>query len=260
MLKAGKMVLLATALCAFLGAVAHTHAQEKLSAYLFAFNAKSHRCTSIDEYLVTKTTLCEDTVFTQAEIAIKAETKENPDETSSFSYSTEPTFYVPPTPTEAPTVTPTPTTEPQKPTDTTQAPADNVPADASSLNSDVILDLINAHRAQIGKPAFLKDESLCALATTRSMELHDELFINHNLHSGLYNRNLPYWITEDAKWGSNEAGTVNWWLNSPIHRAAIEGDYTYSCGACNGSMCSQLFTSYTPKTGFTASATTTTAK
>ena len=258
MLKAGKMVLLLGALCAFLGAAPQLHAQEKLLAHSFAFNTNSRKCTSIDEYLVTRTTSCEDVKLTQAEIAIKAEAKENADPTPSFSYSTEDTLYIPPTPTQTPPITPTPEIQQQTPPE--QTPTDNVPAGSASLNSDVIFDMINAHRGEIGKPAFLKEEALCSLAKTRSMELNDELFVNHNLHSGLYNRNLPYWITEDAKWGSNEAGTVNWWLNSPIHRAAIESDYVYSCGACNGSMCSQLFTSYTPKSGLAASTTTVTTK
>lgn len=239
------MVLLLTALCVFLGATPQLHAQENLLAQSFAFNANSRKCTSIDEYLVTRTTSCEDTIQTQVEIAIKAEEKEISDPTPSFSYSTEDTLYIPPTPTQTPTIMPTPEMQPQ--TKTQQTPTGNVTANSASLNSDIIFDLINSHRAQIGKPAFLKDESLCSLAKTRSLELNDELFVNHNLHSGLYNRNLPYWITEDAKWGSNEAGTFSWWLNSPIHRAPIEGDYVYSCGACNGSMCPQLFTSYTPK-------------
>lgn len=249
MLKAGKMVLLLAAMCAFLGATPQLHAQEKLLAQPFAFNTNSHKCTSIDEYLVARTTSCEDTTLTQAEIVLKAEAKETPDTSVTFSYSTEPTLYVPPTPTptEIPTISPSPSPTPTEAVPQ-QLPQDNVPANAPALNSDSIFDLINAHRAQLGKPAFLKEDALCSLAKTRSQELEGELFGGKGyLHSGLYNRNLPYWITEDAKWGSNEAGTVQWWLHSPIHRAAIEGDYTYSCGACNGSMCSQLFTSYTPK-------------
>jgi hypothetical protein len=121
-----------------------------------------------------------------------------------------------------------------------------LPAAGPSLDANLIFDLINAHRASIGKPAFLKDDALCSLAITRSLELPAE-FANGSLHSGLYNRGLPYWITENAKWGSNEAGTVQWWLNSPIHRSAIQGDHIYSCGACNGTQCSQLFTSYVSK-------------
>lgn len=252
-MKAGKMVLLALLLLGVSGAFSQIHAQEKLLEP-FTFQKVSHKCTSIDDYLLTKKTLCEESVLTQVELAVKSQAQENLDTAASFSYSTEPTLYVPPTPTETPTITPTETPVLPSPPQPNQTPQNNVPAHSPSLNSDTIFDLINAHRAQIGKPAFQKDGQLCSLASTRSMELDGELFGGKGyLHSGLYNRNLPYWITEDAKWGSNEAGTVQWWLNSPIHRAAIEGDYTYSCGACNGSMCSQLFTSYIPKGGATVS-------
>lgn len=253
MLKAGKLVLLTLLSLGVLGATGQSYAQEKLLALPNAYTSKSHTCTSIDDYLVTLSTSCENTGLTQEEIAVKLQAQINPDEVAEFSYSTEPTYYArsesdtPPTPTETPLITQTVTPQATNNTTPSQTPADNIPADSSSLNSDIIFDMINAHRAQIGKSPFQKDAALCTLAQTRSFELHDELFVNHNLHSGLYNRNLPYWITEDAKWGSNEAGTVKWWLNSPIHRHAIEGDYTYSCGACNGTQCSQLFTSYTPK-------------
>lgn len=249
MLKAGKLVLLSFLFIGISGATTQLNAQEKLITQPFAFPSTHHKCSMIDEYIVTHSTSCEETTLTQTELVLKAESKENPDTSVTFSYSTEPTYYVPPTPTptEIPTVTPSPT-PPSAEATPPQLPQNNVPADAPSLNSDAIFDLINGHRAQLGKPAFLKDDALCSLAKTRSLELEGELFGGKGyLHSGLYNRNLPYWITEDAKWGSNEAGTVQWWLNSSIHRAAIEGDYTYSCGACNGSMCSQLFTSYTPK-------------
>lgn len=198
--------------------------------------------TLLTTYLVIKNDPCEDKKVPQVALVVKA-LPANTDQAVEFSYSTEPTLYIPPSPspTEEP-LTPTPTV-----TQAIQTPHDNVPADGPSLDSNLIFTLINQHREAMGKPDFIKDDALCTLATTRSTELYNELFINHNLHSGLYNRNLPYWITEDAKWGSNEAGTIDWWLHSPIHRKAIEGDYIYSCGACNGSMCSQLFTSFTPK-------------
>lgn len=122
------------------------------------------------------------------------------------------------------------------------------------VDSNKIQDLINGFRTSIGLTPFLRDDNVCTLAKTRSTELAGEL-ARGVLHSGLYNRNLPYWIWENAKVGSDEAGTVTWWLNSPIHRASIEGNYKYSCGACTGSYCSQLFTNYEPKVTTTALAT-----
>ena len=161
------------------------------------------------------------------------------------SFSTESVLYTPPTPTITPTTTPT------------IAPTQAVLASATQLattdantsvndNGDLIFDLINQHRAAIGKPPFQKDDNLCTLAQTRSTEIPGEI-AHGTLHSGLYNRDLGYWVTEDAKYGSDENGTVNWWLHSPIHRAAIEGDSTNSCVQCTGTYCSALFTSYIPK-------------
>lgn len=116
-----------------------------------------------------------------------------------------------------------------------------------SLNPDLILQLINLHRKSKSLAPFKKDTQLCELAEARAPELHDEIFSTKRLHEGLYNRNIPFWITENMAHYPSEEIIVNWWLNSAIHRAAIEGDSTYSCGACYGDSCAQLFTSYMPK-------------
>ncbi|KKQ96578.1 MAG: hypothetical protein A3C27_02565 [Candidatus Levybacteria bacterium RIFCSPHIGHO2_02_FULL_39_36] len=114
------------------------------------------------------------------------------------------------------------------------------------LNSDLIFDLANQFRASVGLAPFEKDDKVCELAESRSNELAGEI-TNGNIHSGLYNRNLPYWIFENAKVGSNEQGTVSWWLSSPIHKSSVVGDYRFSCVKCTGTYCSQLFTSFSPK-------------
>lgn len=113
-------------------------------------------------------------------------------------------------------------------------------------NPEIIFELINKYRQSLNLPIFERDEKVCSLAVARSTELAGELS-NGVLHSGLYNRNLPYWIWENAKVGSNEEETVRWWINSPIHNSSLVGDYKYSCGACSGNYCSQLFTSFVPK-------------
>jgi len=201
--------------------------------------------TLLKHYFVMQNDTCDELKLSQVDRVAKAVASESATTNIEFSYATEPTYFAEPTETPVEPLSPTPTPEA---TANIQIAHDNVPATGPNLNSDIIFQLINDHRESIGKPAFVKDDALCTLATTRSTELYGELFEGKGyLHSGLYNRNLPYWITENAKWGSNEAGTVQWWLHSPIHRAAIEGDYTYSCGACQGSMCSQLFTSYIAK-------------
>lgn len=116
-----------------------------------------------------------------------------------------------------------------------------------SLNPDLILQLINLHRKSKSLAPFRKDTQLCELAEARAPELDEEIFSTKRLHEGLYNRDIPFWITENMAHYPSEEVIVNWWLNSAIHRAAIEGDSIYSCGACYGDSCAQLFTSYMPK-------------
>lgn len=132
----------------------------------------------------------------------------------------------------------TETTTPAVPT-TAEKPA--------SLSSDILFEMINSHRATLGLPAYQKEDKLCTLAKERGPELYDEIFTSGNIHGGLYNRNLPYWITENMKYGPDENDVFNWWMNSYIHKKAIEGNFTYSCGECYGNSCAQLFTSYVAK-------------
>lgn len=243
MSKAGLVVLLTVATFALSGALNKTYAQEKLLKLTETGARSSYICsTPLKDYISSGN--CEVKKTLQPENAVKGINRG----VNELSYAVEPTKYTPtPTviPTSSTTIAPSIVPNPMQ-----QAPLDMFPADGANLDTNLIQDLINAHRASIGKPAFQKDAALCQLAQVRSQELQGELFEGKGyLHSGLYNRQLPYWITENAKYGSNEAGTVRWWLNSPIHRSAIEGDHTYSCGACTGTKCSQLFTSYTPKGG-----------
>src|SRR5690606_10413952 len=108
-----------------------------------------------------------------------------------------------------------------------------------------IFNMINEYRATLGLIPFEQEESVCSLANIRAHEIIDEISGRAGyLHSGLYNRDLSYWIWENAKYGSNEAGTVAWWKNSSVHRQSIVGDFKYSCVRCNGTYCVQLFTSF----------------
>lgn len=237
MSKAGKTILLTIAFFAVSGVFSNTYAQENLFLVTKNVAKKELLCNSLlQSRLVAHQNECETQNSSQKDSVVKGIKRDN----FEIAYMTEPTQYVPtPTIIIVPTIVPDPTM---------QAPLHSFPAtQAENLNADLILELINAHRAKIGKVPFQKEASLCSLAQTRSTELHDELFVKGGLHSGLYNRNLPYWVTENAKYGSNEAGTVQWWLNSQVHRRAIEGDSIYSCGACQDTQCSQLFTSFTPK-------------
>jgi hypothetical protein len=114
------------------------------------------------------------------------------------------------------------------------------------LSSDILFTLINNHRATLKLSAFIQEEKLCLLASERAPEIYNEIY-KGRMHSGLYNRNLPYWITENIINHTTEQSAFQWWMNSRVHRNSIEGNYIYSCGACSGKSCVQLFTNYTPK-------------
>jgi hypothetical protein len=38
-----------------------------------------------------------------------------------------------------------------------------------------------------------------------------------------------------------ESEALTWWLNSPVHRAALLGSTKFACIACQGKSCSMIF-------------------
>ncbi len=106
--------------------------------------------------------------------------------------------------------------------------------------------MVNSYRASKGLALFQKDEKSCQLASSRAPEIGAEIAEGH-MHSGLRDRNLPYWNTENIISMRTEEEALNWWLNDTIHREAIEGNSTYSCMACAGNSCAEEFTNYQPK-------------
>ena len=127
------------------------------------------------------------------------------------------------------------------------APKSPVPESNGSLSADVLFNMINEHRAQINLPAYQKEDQVCSIATGRREEIVEEIFVTGQLHAGFWADNHPFFATENMIWQHSEVEAMNWWLNSPIHRAAIEGDYLYACGTCNGEVCNMVFSSLTPK-------------
>ena len=185
--------------------------------------------------------------FTPAETTIQGASVEPPKEEKKPepTPSTKPTLIAQakaeepkPSPSETPkpaeTPTPTPTPTPQG-------------TPASRLNIDTIYTMMNEHRAKLGLPAYEKEDRLCELARSRGPELDNEIYGSGTIHGGLTARNIPYWLTENMISQDSEQQAFNWWLNSSIHRKAIEGDYKYACGVCQGKSCAMLFTSFTPK-------------
>jgi uncharacterized protein YkwD len=144
------------------------------------------------------------------------------------------------TPTDAPTDTVQPTGTP--PPSYTPAPQSNV----GGLNADDILSMVNSYRAAQGLPAFQQDAKTCSLAQERAPEVAGEV-ASGNMHAGLIAMNLPYWNTENIISMNSDQAAFNWWINDPIHHAAIVSNNTYSCIACSGNSCAEEFTSYQPK-------------
>lgn len=125
-------------------------------------------------------------------------------------------------------------------------PSQNPSEPKASLSADTMFDIINSYRTQNSLTLFQKDDQICSLADARSKELASE-FYTGRLHNGLFNRNLPYYVTENAILGRSEEFAIQWWLASPIHRSQMFGNFTHSCIKCEGNACSQVFTSYIPK-------------
>lgn len=162
-----------------------------------------------------------------------------------------PPVMIDPAPTEEPIEEPLPTIMTTatpaviSPTPTAQSTPKATPP-TGSQNPELLFDMSNAHRKNLGLPAFQKDDRVCSLARERAPEIHGEM-AKGTLHSGMYGRNLPYWNTENAVAYGSEQESFNWLISDYIHRKAIEGNYTYSCVACSGNACVQEFTSFQPK-------------
>lgn len=151
-----------------------------------------------------------------------------------------PTATPTPLPTNTPMPTPTPTRMPLPEPEVTLSTE-------KDLDADVIFRNINKKRLVQGLAPFVKDDYLCKLAQSRRPELYNEIFGDESVHGGLYKRTIPYWITENEVYAQSEDDVLDWWLNSWLHRTAIYGNYQYSCGACAGNACIQLFTNFTTK-------------
>lgn len=151
-----------------------------------------------------------------------------------------------------PSVVVTPSPEP------TQAIASSTPlavtpvpvtasVNGSVLNADVLFNLVNAYRASLGLPPFEKNDQICAVANSRAPEIDGEIWVTHTMHAGFYARNLPFWATENLISMQNEQAALQWWINSPVHHAALIGNYKYACVACAGRSCSMIFSNLEPK-------------
>lgn len=116
----------------------------------------------------------------------------------------------------------------------------------TSSNADILFQMTNDHRAKIGKPAFEKDDRLCKIAEGRAPQVNSELS-SGTLHKGFKALNLPYWATENLAAYQTMKENFHFLVTDYIHRVAIESDHKYSCTACVGTSCSQIFSSFVSK-------------
>lgn len=117
----------------------------------------------------------------------------------------------------------------------------------SVLNAEKLFQMVNAYRNSIGLSSFAMDPRVCDIVHSRAGELDNEIYGNSYMHAGFQARSLPYWATENMISMQTEEQALTWWLNSPIHRSAIEGNYVYACIACSGKSCAMVFTNFEPK-------------
>jgi uncharacterized protein YkwD len=115
------------------------------------------------------------------------------------------------------------------------------------LNADVLFSLVSQTRTNAGLPAFTQHPEVCSVALSRAPELDNEIYGNSYMHAGFHARSLPFWATENMISQQTETDALHWWMNSPVHRSAILGDYTYACTACAGKSCAMIFSNLTPK-------------
>ncbi len=140
-----------------------------------------------------------------------------------------------------PTVSVTPIPLPQV------TPDQSAGSSGSVLNAETLFQMVNSYRSSVGLAAFEKDPRICEVATSRGPELDNEVYGSSYMHAGFKARNLPYWATENMISMRTEAEALQWWLNSPIHRSAILGNYKYACVSCAGKSCAMIFTNFDPK-------------
>lgn len=118
---------------------------------------------------------------------------------------------------------------------------------SGTLNADILFSIVNQKRVNAGLAPFEKHPDVCSVAQSRGPELDNEIYGSSYMHAGFQAKQLPYYATENMISQQTEELALNWWLNSPVHRSAIMGDYTYACTVCQGRSCAMIFSNLTPK-------------
>ncbi len=99
--------------------------------------------------------------------------------------------------------------------------------------ADEIMDLVNAHRASIGKDAIQLDQTYAsAYATEHTNYMINKFAVSHDnfqVRSAALKSRGATSVAENVAYGYNTAEDVlAAWLLSPSHKAIIEGPYKFS--------------------------------
>lgn len=94
-----------------------------------------------------------------------------------------------------------------------------------------IMELINEHRINLGLNTLQNHDTVKAVALTHTNYMIEEAHVSHDyffLRKETLQANASAnVVTENVGYGFSSAeSVVNAWLNSPSHRANIEGDHT----------------------------------
>lgn len=119
-----------------------------------------------------------------------------------------------------------------KPAPTTPAPT--VDASLNEFEAKVV-ELTNAERAKQGLPALKVDSALSKVARTKSQDIKDKNYFDHNspTYGSPFDMMKQFGISyrsageNIAKGQRTPEEVVNAWMNSPGHRANILGNYTH---------------------------------
>ncbi|WP_372792934.1 CAP domain-containing protein [Lutibacter sp.] len=96
-----------------------------------------------------------------------------------------------------------------------------------------ILDLVNAHREELGLQALTNLNIISSVALSHTTYMAETHLVNHNnfaeRQENLVLKANALSVGENVAYGFNtSSGVVNGWLNSDAHRAIIENsDYTH---------------------------------
>lgn len=110
---------------------------------------------------------------------------------------------------------------------------------SGSLEESNMISLINQKRAAVSCPALVRDQNLTAAANRHAADMRDHGVRDHQGSDGSTPQNriaeagfAPASATGEIMYWSDQASSytaaVNWWMNSPPHKAIIENcTYTH---------------------------------